>query len=237
MDMIDILWDYRVGFLKGASVTFQLSLIVWVIGIFGGVLLLLLDSYIDKKVLSSRPLYSLLKTVASFFVIKLGKTVIPSIPILVLLYWFYYPFQGIFSVELSPFTIAAIVLSLVNIASTSYIIKQSIQELPEKYHTSALLCGLSSKEIFFKIKLPLIIRNTAGPILLIQLSMLHNSIFASLINVQDILWQTKLINSQVHRPIEVFTILALFFLVISIPVILFGNYLKDKYTNHYEAEV
>lgn len=237
MDIIEILWEYRVGFLKGVNVTFQLSLIVWVIGLVGGVLLMLVDSYLDKKIRKSKSLYSLLKTFASFFVIRLGKTIIPSIPILVLLYWFYYPFQGIFNIELTPFTIAAIVLSIVNVTSTSYIIKQSILELPEKYESSALLCGLNSKEIFFKIKLPLIFRNTAGPLLLIQLSMLHNSIFASLINVQDILWQTKLINSQVHRPIEVFTILALFFLVISIPVILFGNYLKDKYTNHYEAGV
>jgi len=239
--MFDIIWSYKEGFLRGASVTFQIAGLVWIIGILGALIIVFLDTYLSlskgtKKIKSTYLLHELFQ----FIQIGLSRSfnifsqyIIPGIPILVLLYWFYYPVQQELETSISPFWISIIVLSLVNIVSTSFIMKGIINDLPTKYIESARQCGLSKNEIFFQISLPLIIRASIGPVLLIQISMLHNSIFASLINVKDILWQSKLINSEIHKPIEIFTILALFFLAFSIPLIVLSNYFKNKYTKNY----
>ena len=242
--MIEIIWEYREGFLKGASVTFQISALVWTFGILGSIILLVIDAYF-KQISSPKKnriqfllfFYKSIRFLLSFFIVKVGKVVIPSIPILVLLYWFHYPLQESLNTSVSPFVVTVIVLSIVNISSVSFIVKGIMEDLPQKYYESAYLCGLSKRTTLFKIELPLILRSCVGPVLLIQLAMLHNSIFASLINVKDILWQAKLINSNIHKPIEIFSALAIFFLLISVPVILLSNYLKNKYTKNYLKKV
>ncbi|MAM30283.1 MAG: hypothetical protein CMC13_14795 [Flavobacteriaceae bacterium] len=239
--MIEVLSKYYEGLFRGALVTFEISFLVWIIGLSGAIIIITFDTYAkldsDNNKTNNRFYSKKIKiNLIGFLFSIIGKFLIPGIPVLVLLYWFYYPVQESINSSLSPFTISVVVLSIVNIVATSYIMKGIIEELPKKYITSAKLCGLSKKEIFFKISLPLIFRSTIGPVLLIQLAMLHNSIFASLINVKDILWQAKLINSQIHKPIEIFTILALFFLIISVPVIILSSYLKNKYTKNYTAK-
>lgn len=241
--MFDIIWSYKDGFFRGASVTFQIAGLVWVLGIVGALLIVFVDTYfsLDNGKRKTKPDSLLLKIlqfvqrVLSLIFNIISQYFIPGIPILVLLYWFYYPVQQQLDTSISPFVISIIVLSIVNIISTSSIMKGIINDLPSKYVESARQCGLNKNEIFFSISLPLIIRTSIGPVLLIQLSMLHNSIFASLINVKDILWQSKLINSEIHKPIEIFTILALFFLAFSIPLIIISNYFKNKYTRNYTA--
>jgi ABC-type amino acid transport system permease subunit len=63
--------------------------------------------------------------------------------------------------------------------------------------------------------------------------MLHNSIFASLINVDEIFRQIQRINAMVYKPIELYTALAMFFIVITVPLTLVAYYLKKKYAKDY----
>ena len=206
MELIQILQTYKQGFFDGLLITLQLCILIWVIGISIGSLLGVLGAkykFIGK---------------ISYIV----STIVSGVPVIVMMYWLYYPMQQEFQIDIPAFKIAVIGLSIVNILIVSELVKNAINELPRQFLLAAKVCGLNDFLILTKIQIPLISKQLLGPILLVQITMLHNSIFASLINVDDIFRQIQRINAIVYKPIELYSALALFFILISVPLSLFG---------------
>lgn len=213
--MFRLLDAYKEAFLSGLSVTLKLCLCVWLLGILVGSLLGVLG-------FRYKPTFGLMNSLIS--------TVVSGIPIIVLLYWLYFPMQQILRVDFDPFWIAVTALSLVNIFMVSNVVSDAVAQLPEEYRVSAVVSGLSQQTFIRRIQIPLVIRQVIGPVLSIQLAMLHNSIFASLINVDDIFRQIQRVNALEYKPIELYSALALFFIAISVPLTLLANRLKKKYS-------
>jgi len=218
MNIIDIFSAYKEGFLQGLGVTLKLCLMVWCIGISVGVGFGMLSAKYQK----------------SFgFSSKIVSGLISGVPIIVLLYWLYYPMQQQFQIDIPAFNVAVFALSFVNIFLVSDLVGNAIIELPNQYILSAKVSGLSEKTIHLKIQIPLIFKQLLGPVLLVQISTLHNSIFASLINVDEIFRQIQRVNAIVYKPIELYTALAIFFIVITVPLNMLAFYLKKKYAKDY----
>jgi polar amino acid transport system permease protein len=215
--LFEIFANYKEGFLQGLMVTLRLCICIWLIGIgIGGGL----------GVLGARYKY------VGLFA-KTISTLMSGVPVVVLLYWLYYPVQQQLALDINPFNIAVSALSLVNILLVSDLVRDAIDGLPKQYTMAAKVSGLSQKDTLFKIQIPLIAKQLLGPVLLVQITMLHNSIFASLINVDDIFRQIQRINAMVYKPIELYTALALFFIIITVPLNLLAVYLKNKYIKDY----
>lgn len=218
MNFFEIFATYKLGFLQGLRVTLELCLLVWGFGIVIGTLIGILSA----------------KYNTTFgYLSKFLSTLISGVPVIVLLYWLYYPMQQQFDIDIPPFNIAVFALSFVNVFMVADLVKNAIIELPNQYILSAKVSGLSSRSILTRIQIPLIFKQLVGPILLVQITMLHSSIFASLINVDDIFRQIQRINAMVYKPIELYTALAIFFIVITVPLTLTANYLKKKYSRDY----
>lgn len=218
MSIFDIFLTYKEGFLQGLGVTLKLCILVWSIGIFVGTAFGILSA----------------KYYRSFgLVSKIISSLISGVPILVLLYWLYYPVQQQLQIDIPPFTIAVFALSLINVFVVSDLVNNSIKDLPSQYVMAAKVSGLSERTILTKIQIPLIFKHLLGPVLLAQITILHSSIFASLINVDEIFRQIQRVNAMVYKPIELYTALALFFIVITVPLNLVAFYLKRKYAKDY----
>lgn len=218
MSFFEIFATYKQGFLQGLRVTLELCLLVWSFGIILGTLVGILSAKYKKY-------FGLLSKTVSML--------ISGVPIIVLLYWLYYPMQQQLEIDIPAFSIAVFALSFVNIFMVADLVRNAINDLPNQYLLSARVSGLSNKTILTKIQFPLIFKQLIGPILLVQITMLHSSIFASLINVDDIFRQIQRINAMVYKPIELYTALAIFFIVITVPLTLIAKYLKNKYTRDY----
>lgn len=214
--MVELLVKYKEAFLSGLTVTLQLCAWVWLLGIIMGILL---------GVLGFRNRF-----VGVFN--SSTSTVLSGVPVLVLLYWLYFPMQQIVNLDIEPFWIAVIAFSLLNIFMVSNVVSDSIAQLPDEYRVSAIVSGLSQQTFIRKIQVPLITRQVIGPVLSIQLAMLHNSIFASLINVDDIFRQIQRVNAMEYKPIELYSALAIFFIAISVPMTLLANSLKKRYSRY-----
>jgi len=65
---------------------------------------------------------------------------------------------------------------------------------------------------------------------MIQVNMLQATLFASLISVNEIFRVAQQINSQIYRPVEIYTALGLLFLAICLPLNGLALWLKAKYT-------
>lgn len=215
MSVIDILIKYYPAFLNGLSVTLQLSLIIWLSGIVIG---------------------SALGVAGNAFRVTVGLPsrfiafCLSGVPILVFLFWLHYPAQSMFDLVIDPFYTAAVTLAIVNIFAVADLVRGALNDFPSQYITAAKVTGLTFKQTILRIQLPLILRQIIPSLLLLQVTMLHTTLFASLISVEEIFRVAQRINAQIYRPVEIYTALGIFFLMVSLPVNGLAFWLKKRFT-------
>ena len=153
-----------------------------------------------------------------------------AIPTLVVLFWLHYPAQAVFNVVIDPFYTASLTLSLVNLFGVGEMVRQAVADFPAQYIIAGRVCGLSRRELVMHIQLPILFRQLLPSLMVQQVAMLHATLFASLISVEEIFRVSQRINSTIYRPVEIYTALAFFFLIVCLPINLGAVYLKKRYT-------
>jgi polar amino acid transport system permease protein len=211
----NILVQYREGLIEGLLVTLRLCLIIWSIGIFIGAIL-------GWSGARWRLWIGIPSRIVSFL--------LSGIPVLVFLFWLHYPLQSIFSLIINPFYTAAAALSIINVFAVADLVRTVLQDFPEQHLIAARVCGLTTKQTILNIQVPLVLRQTLPSLLVIQVSMLQATLFASLISVEEIFRVAQRINATVYRPVEIYTALGVFFLVICLPLNGLALWLKQRYT-------
>src|ERR1035437_2047496 len=217
MSIWNIIYLYKEGIFQGFRVTLGLCLIIWISGLVFGVIF---GAFAHRQ-----------KESAGLF-LKIFSFVLASTPVLVLLFWLHYPLQEMLGIVVIPFITAAFALSLINIVGVAQIVRDALDDFPEQYVIAGKVCGLTEKEIFSKIELPIIFRQTIPQFLTLQVNMLQLTLFASLISVQELFRVAQQINSIVYKPIEIYTALAVFFIAICLPLNILAYWFKNKYTRN-----
>lgn len=212
-----IIVDYQQALAKGLLVTLSLCLIIWSVGIVLGTLIGFFGAQYPSQV--GKPS-------------KVIAFILSGVPILVLLFWLNYPLQDILNIFVSPFITAVVAISLVNIFAVADIVRTALVEFPEQYIIAGKVSGMPSKDIFRKIQFPIIFRQILPGLLTTQVNMLQLTLFASLISVSEIFRVAQTINSLIYKPVEIYTALALFFLVICLPLNGLALWLKKRYTRN-----
>ena len=212
-DIINIVVKHKEGFWHGLVVTFEISVLVWVLGIAIGAFL---------GILSSR------FKIASF-ITETVSFLLSGVPILVFLFWLHYPAQKFIGLNVHPFITTVFMLTVLNSVSVAEILKSGITNLPKQFVEVAKVCGLSPKKTFLKIELPLIIRHILPALLVTQVNMLHMTLFGSLISVEEIFRVSQRVIAEEYKPVEVYTALGIFFLVISLPINGVALYLRKRF--------
>lgn len=200
---IQILIDYHQAFLAGLFVTLKLTFIVWGFGLFFGAILGWASAQYPKLV-------GVPCRILSFF--------LSSIPVLVFLFWLHYPAQAVWNLVIDPFYTSALTFVVLNIFAVSELFRSYISDFPQHYITVAKVCGLSRKTIALKIELPILLRQILPSLIMLQVTMLHITLFASLISVDELFRTAQRINASIYKPVEIYTALAVFFLAISLPL-------------------
>ncbi|MDR0231395.1 MAG: ABC transporter permease subunit [Dysgonamonadaceae bacterium] len=217
MNVFEILSKYKDEFLIGAGVTIKIAILVWIIGLIVGGLLGILGAKYKRFIgIPSRTI--------SF--------ILGGIPALVFLFWLHYPAQRIFNVVIDGFYSTVFALSVINTFLIADLVRNALSTFPEQYIVSAEVMGFSSREITWKIQIPLILRQIIPSVLITEIVMLHSTLFGSFIAVDEIFRIALRVNSEVYRPVEVFSILAIFFLIISLPIAGFASWLKKRYSRN-----
>lgn len=215
MSVWTILLTYHVAFLEGLKVTLALCAITWGVGLVSGIGLGTLGAHAPVT-------WGRFSRGAAF--------VFSSIPALVILFWLHYPAQAAFELVINPFYTAALALTLINTFAVGEMVREAVSDFPRQYITAGQVCGMRGRDIVRYVQLPILFRQLLPGLMVQQVAMLHASLFASLISVEEIFRVAQRINSTIYRPVEIYTALALFFLVVCLPINLFAAYLKKRYT-------
>ncbi len=221
MSVLDILIRYHEAFLKGLETTFQLAVLVWASGLIFGTILGALGA-------RWRIAIGIPTRVVSFG--------LSGVPLLVFLFWLHYPLQSMLGVVIDPFITAGITLAIVNTFAVGDVVRGVLVDFPRQYMVAAQVCGMNQTQSLYHIQLPIIFRQTVPVLLMIQVNMLQATLFASLISVNEIFRVAQQINSQIYKPVEIYTALGIVFLAVCLPLNGLALYLKAKYTRDFSEK-
>jgi polar amino acid transport system permease protein len=210
----DIILRYRHAFASGLLVTMALAAIAWGVGLTLGTLFGASASRYRRWI--GYPLRAMSFTLA-------------AIPPIVLLYWAHYPLQSAIDVVINPFLTAASILSLVNVVVVAEIIRSALDGFRVEYKMAAQVNGMTRWETFRFVEFPLVARQVLPSILAAQVLILQSTLFASLISVEELFRVAQRINSAIYQPIQIYTALAGFFLVVCMPVYLLAYVLRRRF--------
>jgi polar amino acid transport system permease protein len=138
-----------------------------------------------------------------------------AIPFLVLLFWLHYPLQRILEVVIHPEITGAVALTLLCAAFVSDALAAELERFPKELVEMSRTHGLGYSQIFWKLQIPYLVRLTLPQVLFVMVTVLHASLFCSLISVQELFRVAQAINSELYRPVEIYTGMALFLFLIS----------------------
>jgi ABC-type amino acid transport system permease subunit len=146
-----------------------------------------------------------------------------SIPIMVYLLWCHYPLQAWLGISIPPFITAATVFSFYNTLVIGEVVRSAVEDLPISFQLAAQATGLPNSTYIRYILLPLTFRAALPGYLVSQVGVLHLTLFASLISVDELFRVTQRINSVEYNAVGVFSILAIFYFVLSFPLLLLAS--------------
>jgi His/Glu/Gln/Arg/opine family amino acid ABC transporter permease subunit len=217
MGISDILILYRQAFLRGLGVTLELAAITWTAGLLLG---------LTMGTLAHRSP----KTFGRF--VRVLAFLLSGIPFLVLLYWAHYPFQELIGAVIDPFFTASAVLTILNTVAVAELCRSALDDFPSEYVMVAQVCGLSRRQTTRYIQFPLLFRQLLPGLLTLQVTMLQMTLFASLISVGELFRVAQEIDSKIHKEIEIYSALALFFLAICLPLNGLALWLRRRLTRN-----
>ncbi|HZM34619.1 MAG TPA: amino acid ABC transporter permease [Burkholderiales bacterium] len=135
-------------------------------------------------------------------------------PALIQLMWMYYCLPLLTGLELSAVASATLALTVNGSAYIAEIIRGGIQGVDKGQVEAARTLGMSHAQTMRKIVLPQAFRRMIPPFVNESVSILKFSSLVSVLGVADLTYQAQVLSTTTFRPIEIFTFIALVYLVL-----------------------
>lgn len=208
-----LLQTYTEAFARGIGMTLLITCTAWIVGTVLGFLI---------GTASVRS--SILGSATSRVAFAIG-----AVPAMVLMIWFHYPVQSALGVVIDPIWTAIFVLTLINTALVAEAFSSARANTGREYLESAFIHGLDFRTARYRVELPLLIRSAAPRVLYAQVLVLHVSLFASLISLNELFSVAQRINAVEYQPIPIYSFVALFYFLLSLPLLLLGARLERRF--------
>jgi len=219
---LDFALEHLPRLLKAAKLTIELTLLSLFFGIFVGVFFAILRtsnnkvlfyiSYYYSYVLRGTPL------LVQIFIIYFG---------LAQLEWIRESFLWIFLKE--PYSCAILAFTLNTGAYSSEIFRSAFETINKGIVEAAKVLGLNKMTTFFKIKLPIAIRQSLPAYGNEMILMLKGTSLASTVTLLDLTGVAKHIISTTFRPVEVFIVAGSIYLLMTFIIHNLIKFLERRY--------
>lgn len=201
-----LLWD-------GLKVTLQLALVSNIVGLVLGFGLCLLTL--------SR--WFFLRWPAQMFIEFFRCT-----PVLLQIVWFFYCVPMLFNVFIDPITMGVLALGLNLTAFNAEAYRAGVQAVPREHLDASVALGLRPWQRTLYVILPQALR-TAIPVLMTNgISILQQSALVAIVAVGDLMYVGKSIATEAYRPLETYSLIALIYFALSLPIAQFVQWLERR---------
>ena len=219
---LDFAIEHLPRLLKAAKLTIELTLLSLFFGIFVGVFFALLRTSNSKVLYYISYYYSYIfrgtPLLVQIFIIYFG---------LAQLEWIRESFLWVFLKE--PYSCAILAFTLNTGAYSSEIFRSAFETINKGIVEAAKGLGLNKLNTFFKIKLPIAIRQSLPAYGNEMILMLKGTSLASTVTLLDLTGVAKHIISTTFRPVEVFIVAGSIYLLMTFVIHNFIKFLEKKY--------
>ena len=219
---LDFAIEHLPRLLKAAKLTIELTLLSLFFGIFVGVFFALLRTSKSKVLYYISYYYSYIfrgtPLLVQIFIIYFG---------LAQLEWIRESFLWIFLKE--PYSCAILAFTLNTGAYSSEIFRSAFETINKGIVEAAKGLGLNKINTFFKIKLPIAIRQSLPAYGNEMILMLKGTSLASTVTLLDLTGVAKHIISTTFRPVEVFIVAGSIYLLMTFVIHNLIKYLERRY--------
>lgn len=152
-------------------------------------------------------------------------------PVLVQLIWFYYAFPIVLGHQLTPVTAAILALTLNTSAYCAEIFRGGIQAVARGQWEGAKALGMTRAATMRRVILPQVLRAMLPAFTNRGIELAKVTSLASLLTVQEIMYQGRLLSSTYYRPLEILTVVALIYFMLIYP----GSFLSARLERRFGA--
>lgn len=149
-------------------------------------------------------------------------------PLLVLIIWFYYAMPVLTGVQLSAVVAGGLVLTFYTAAFYAEIFRGGVASIEVGQWDAARALGLTWIGLMRLVILPQAVRRMIPPLMNQSVLQLKNTSLVSVIAVPDLLYQGELITAETYRPLEVYTVVALLYFAVLLPLTLYAQRLEQR---------
>lgn len=147
-----------------------------------------------------------------------------SIPLLALLFFLYYVLgRYTETLGLTAFSLAVLGLALNEAAYVSEVYRAGLRSIPYMQWEAGTSLGLGWWGVFGRIILPQALPPAMPATLNMLIQLIKNSALASLIAVNEVSMSATILVSETFMPLEVFSLLALMYLAVIVPLTLLSG--------------
>ncbi len=209
----DIVWNNFPVLLEGLQNTILLSLLTMVFGTAIGLFVAI------TRLRGGR----LLATPLIVYV-----EVFRGTPALIQIVWIYYCLPIILGIEMSALTSLVVAMALNAGAYLSEVFRAGIQAIDKGHIDAARALGYRPSQVTRRVVVPQAAYRMIPAIGNVFISAIKLSSLCSVLGMSELMYQGQIIIANFYRPIEVFTVVALIYLVMTYSTSLFLTYLERR---------
>lgn len=141
-----------------------------------------------------------------------------NIPLLVLLLWTYYALPIFLQIQISKEVAGILGLGFYASGFYAEILRAGVQSIDRGQTDAAVVLGMSYFQRMRRIILPQALRRMVPPLVGQTIMQLKNTTLLSVLTIPDLLYQAGFISSTTYRPMEVYTVIGILFILILFPL-------------------
>lgn len=135
-------------------------------------------------------------------------------PPIVHFFWFFYALPVLMNVSLNPYVAAVLALSTQSGAFYAEVFRGGIVSIERGQWEGARALGMKRAQLMRRVVLPQALTRMFAPFVERSFELVKTTALASTLAYADLLYQAMLVNSETFRPLEVYTTIALMYLVL-----------------------
>ena len=151
-----------------------------------------------------------------------------GIPILVLIFWVYYGIPILAGFAMSGFFSGVVAMTMKYAGYLAEIFRAGIQAIKTGQREAAFSLGFSRVQTMRRIVLPQAFRIIIPPVGNTFVGALQDSAMVSIIGVNDLMREAQLAVAYTYRPFEIYTAVAVIYLVLTIGLSKINDYIEHK---------
>jgi His/Glu/Gln/Arg/opine family amino acid ABC transporter permease subunit len=151
-----------------------------------------------------------------------------SVPLLVLLIWIYYGLPIVANIDITPFIAGVMGLGLLYAANLAEVFRSGLQSVPKGQSEAALTIGLSRIQTAMLVTIPQAVRIVTPALANSYVGMMKDATLVSIVGLVEVMRMAQTVVAESFRPFEVYTFVALVYLVLTILLGRVVDYLEKR---------